>query len=236
MERLQKIIAQSGYTSRREAEKLIQTGHVTVNGNLITTLGTKVNYEDVILIDGQTLKKDNPKVYYLLNKPRGYICSLKDEKERKVVTDLIDSKERIYPVGRLDYDTTGILILTNDGDLTNHLTHPKNQIEKTYLAKIEGVLDKKAIDALKKGVVVDNRKVEILRFKVTRKDIQKNTCFVELTIIEGRNHIVKNIFKELGYCVIKLSRIGYDFLTLDNLKSGEYRMLSIKEVKKLYRK
>ena len=236
MERLQKVIANYGYTSRRNAEKLILEGKVSVNGNIITALGTKVNATDIIEVEGKMLNKDNQKVYYLLNKPRNVISSAEDEKGRTTVVDLIDTDKRIYPVGRLDYDTTGLIILTNDGTLTNYLTHPSNNVEKTYLAKIEGILDKDAINSLKKGVVVDGVKVKIKNFKVRKTDLKKETCFVELTIIEGRNHIVKNIFKNLGYSVEKLTRIRYDFLTLDNLKSGEYRMLSIKEVKKLYRK
>lgn len=234
MERLQKVIANSGYTSRRNAEKLILEGKVTVNGNLVTELGTKVDTMDTIEIEGKSLNKNVNKVYFLLNKPRGVISSSKDEAGRKTVVDLIETDERIYPVGRLDYDTTGLLLLTNDGDLANHLMHPSNNVLKTYLAKIEGILDKDAIDKLKKGVVVDNKKVKVVDFKIKKKDINKNNCFVYITIIEGRNHIVKNLFKELGYSVEKLTRTNYGFLDIKDLKSGEYRMLSIKEVKKLY--
>lgn len=234
VERLQKVIATSGYTSRRKAEELIKTGHVMVNNKLITEMGYKVNGDDIITIDGEQIAKDHKKVYYLLNKPRGVISSSKDEHGRKVVTDLIESSERIYPIGRLDYDTTGIILLTNDGDFANLLMHPKNNITKTYLAKIDGILDKEAIDKLKKGVIVDKRKVDIVSFKIKKKDLVKNTSMVEITILEGRNHIVKNIFKELGYNVDKLSRIEYGFLKLDSLQSGEYRELNIKEVKKFY--
>ena len=176
------------------------------------------------------------KVYYLLNKPRGVISSVNDEKGRKTVVELIDTDKRIYPIGRLDYDTTGLLILTNDGELANKLMHPSNKIPKTYLAKIAGILDKQAIDKLKKGVVVDGRKVKIIDFKIKKKDLQKETTYISLTIIEGRNHIVKNLFKELGYLVDKLTRTHYDFLDINDLASGEYRMLTIKEVKKLYSK
>lgn len=236
MERIQKVIAESGYTSRRNAEKLIMEGKVFVNGQKVTELGVKVEYNDVITIDGKEISKSSDKVYYLLNKPRNTICSLSDEKKRKTIIDLINTDKRIYPVGRLDYDTTGIILLTNDGELTNYLTHPKNNVIKTYLAKIEGILEKESINSLKKGLIIDNRKVNIVNFKVRKKDAIKNTSFVEISIIEGRNHIVKKIFEKLKHPVIKLSRIGYDFLTLGNLKSGEYRTLTIKEVKKLYRK
>lgn len=234
MERLQKVIANSGYTSRRKAEELIMAGKVRVNGEVIKELGVKVNVNDTIEVEGKTLNINQKKVYYLLNKPRGVISSVSDDKNRKTVVDFIKTTERIYPIGRLDYDTTGLIILTNDGELANKLMHPSNNVEKTYIAKIEGILDKDAIDKLKRGVVVDGRKVKIVRFKVKKKDIVKETSLVEITIVEGRNHIVKNIFKELGFSVEKLTRVSMDFLTIDGLKSGEYRELSLKEVKKLY--
>lgn len=236
MERLQKVIANSGYCSRRKAEELIIAGKVSVNGKIITNLGTKVDNSDIIEIDGKMLNKQTKKEYYLLNKPRGVISSAEDEKGRKTVVDLIDTVQRIYPVGRLDYDTTGLLILTNDGQLTNLLTHPSHQVSKGYLAKINGILDKESITKLKKGPEVEGRKVEVIDFKIKKKDLTKNTTYILLTIIEGRNHIVKKLFKSLGYEVDKLTRVSYDFLTLDNLKSGEYRPLTIKEVKRLYNK
>lgn len=234
MERLQKVIANSGYTSRRKAEDLILAGKVKVNGETIRELGLKVGGNDTITVEGKLLNADTKKVYYLLNKPRGVISSVSDDKNRKTVIDFINTKERIYPVGRLDYDTTGLIILTNDGELANKLMHPSNEVEKTYIAKLEGILDTDAIQKLKKGVIVDGRKVKVVKFKIKKKDIVKDTCLVELTIVEGRNHIVKNIFKELGYSVEKLTRVSLDFLNIDRLKSGEYRELSLKEVKKLY--
>ncbi len=234
MDRLQKVIAQSGYTSRRNAEKLIQEGRVSVNGVIVDKLGTKVDTGDSIQIDGKSITKNDNKVYILLNKPRGVISSASDDKNRKTVVDLIDTNERIYPIGRLDYDTTGLLLLTNDGELANKLMHPKNNVPKTYLAKIKGIIDKEAIDRLKSGVVVDGKKVNIVDFKVKKKDLDKEMTYISITIIEGRNHIVKNIFKELGFLVDKLTRTNYAFLDIKDLKSGEYRYLTIKEVKKLY--
>jgi 23S rRNA pseudouridine2605 synthase len=234
MERLQKVIASSGLTSRRKAEELILEGKVTVNGKKITELGVKVEANDEIIVDGTLIKKELNKEYYLLNKPRGIISSVSDDKNRKTVVDLIDTEARIYPIGRLDYDTTGLILLTNDGELTNILSHPSNNIEKTYIAKIEGILSKENIDALKKGVMIDGKKCRPVRFKIRKKDTVKNTSMVEITIIEGRNHIIKKLFHELKHDVIKLKRETYAFLDLGNLKSGEYRLLSIKEVKKLY--
>ena len=233
MERLQKVIASYGYASRRKAEDLIRHGKVLVNGKVITELGTKVETNDIISIDGVIINKDVKHEYYLLNKPRQVISSVTDKEGRITVTDLINTDARIYPVGRLDYDTTGLIILTNDGDFANMLMHPSYEVEKTYVAKLNKILDKDDINKLKKGIVIDNRKVEIKRFKVRKKDNEKNTSIIELTIVEGRNHIVKRIFESMHIDVMKLSRVGYAFLTLDGLKSGEYRQLSIKEIKKL---
>lgn len=232
MERLQKVIANNGITSRRNAEKLILEGKVKVNGNIVKELGTKVSGNDVIEVNNEVLKINDKKVYYLLNKPRGIISSVKDEKNRETVINLIETEERIYPIGRLDYDTTGLILLTNDGNLTNILTHPKNNVPKTYIAKIEGNLTPEEFYRLKKGIIIENRKV-IPEFIKVRKKLD-NFDMVEITIIEGRNHIVKKIFESLNHCVVKLKREKYGFLTLGNLKSGEYRELSIKEVKKLY--
>ena len=234
MERLQKVIASYGYASRRKAEDLIRHGKVLVNGKVITELGTKVEANDIISIDGVIINKDVKHEYYLLNKPRQVISSVTDKEGRITVTDLVNTDARIYPVGRLDYDTTGLIILTNDGDFANMLMHPSYEVEKTYVAKLNKILDKDDINKLKKGIVIDNRKVEIKRFKVRKKDVEKNTSIIELTIVEGRNHIVKRIFESMHIDVMKLSRVGYAFLTLDGLKSGEYRQLSIKEIKKLY--
>jgi len=233
MERLQKVIASSGYTSRRKAEELIINGKVFVNGEKITNLGVKVSGNDDIVVDGIHLEKDD-KVYFLLNKPRGVISSVSDNHERKTVVDLINTNKRIYPVGRLDYDTTGIIILTNDGELTNILTHPSNHVPKTYVAKLSHALKPSDLMTLKKGVLVDGRVCKPIRVKVRKTDLEKDYSLVEVTIIEGRNHIIKNLFKELGYLVDKLTRIEYAFLNLDGLNSGDYRKLTIKEVKRLY--
>ena len=234
MERLQKVIASYGYTSRRKAEELIRNGKVMVNGKIITELGTKVEANDVISIDSVIINKDVKQEYYLLNKPRQVISSVEDKQGRITVRDLINTDARIYPIGRLDYDTTGLIILTNDGDLANLLMHPSFEVEKTYVAKVNKVLDKDDIKKIKSNIVVEGRKVVMKRFKIKKKDFEKNTSVVELTIVEGRNHIVKKIFASMNIDVIKLSRVGYAFLTIDNLKSGEYRNLTIKEIKKLY--
>lgn len=234
MERLQKVIASSGVTSRRKAEELITQGKVRVNGKVVSELGVKVSGNDVVEVDGVMINRDNVKKYYLLNKPRGVISAVSDDKGRPTVVDYINTNERIYPVGRLDYDTTGLIILTNDGELTELLTHPKNQIPKTYIAKIEGLLNKDDIDRLRAGVMIEGRKAYIKDFKIRDKNFDAKTSIVEVTITEGRNHIVKKIFESLKHPVIRLSRIKIAFLEIGNLKSGQYRELTIKEVKKLY--
>jgi len=234
MERLQKIIAASGRCSRRKAEELIEAGLVEVNGIMIRELGTKANYTDHIVVDGITINKKEEKEYYVLNKPRGIITSTSDDKNRKTVIDLIPTKARIYPVGRLDYDTTGVLFLTNDGELTNKLLHPSNMIEKVYVAKIAGILSKIDIEKLCKGVIINGKKTSKARAKIKKLDKKTNTCIVELTIHEGKNHQVKNMFEAIGYKVLKLKRERFGLLTPSGLKSGEYRPLSIKEIKLLY--
>ena len=234
MERLQKVIANSGYTSRRKAEELISLGKVYVNGEKVTEMGYKVSSEDVIEIDGKAITDKEDKVYYLLNKPRGVISSVSDDKDRKTVVDLIDTNKRIYPIGRLDYDTTGIIILTNDGDLANTLMHPKFNVEKKYIAKLNKYFETSDLKKLEKGIVIDGIKCIPIRVKIKTNDRVSDYSIVEISIVEGRNHIIKNIFKELGYLVDKLSRVEYAFLNLKGLKSGEYRELSKKEVKMLY--
>ena len=234
MERLQKVISDNGYTSRRKAEELIKQGKVLVNGE-VATIGQKVDNNDEIIIDGVVLNKDiDSKVYYLLNKPRGVVTTASDEKGRKTVVDIIETDKRIYPVGRLDYDTTGCLLLTNDGELTNKLTHPSNNIDKVYVAKIKGIITGIDINKLKNGVKIDNYKTSKCRVKLKSYDKKTQTSMVELTIHEGHNHQVKKMFEAVGYDVVKLTRTRFAFLDVKNLKSGEYRMLLPHEVKKLY--
>ena len=174
------------------------------------------------------------KEYYLLNKPREVISSVKDDKDRTTVVDLIDTNKRIYPIGRLDYDTTGILLLTNDGELSNILTHPSNDVEKEYVAKIKGFLTKEDSEKLSKGIMLNEIKTKPAYFKMKKYDKKSDTSYVKVIITEGRNHQVKDMFKEMGYEVLKLTRERYAFLDLGNLKSGEYRKLTTKEVKMLY--
>lgn len=233
MERLQKVIASSGYCSRRKAEELIGKGLVTVNGETVREMGVRVSPKDEILVEGNAISKE-AKEYYLLYKPRGVVTTVSDDKHRKTVVDLIPTNARIYPVGRLDYDTTGVLILTNDGNLANGLMHPKNRIDKCYVAKVKGVPDAKGLKLLQKGIVVDRMKVRASRVKMKKVDKKNDTCMIYLTIHDGRNHQVKKMLESIGSEVLKLKRESVSFLTLDGLNSGEYRRLNPKEIHKLY--
>ena len=233
MERLQKYLSTCGVASRRKSEELILKGKVKVNGVVVHDLGFKVDNKDEVFVDDvQVFKKE--KEYYLLYKPEKVICSVSDEKGRTTVIDLIDTKEKIFPVGRLDYDTSGLLILTNDGELTNKLTHPSHNIEKTYYAKIDGIITKDELLKLEHGIILDGVKTKKAHAKVKKIDKRNNKSYVELTISEGRNHQVKNMFAGVGHKVLKLKRTNYACLNLSNLSVGEYRNLTIKEVKQLY--
>lgn len=233
MQRLQKVIAESGYASRRKAEELIKMGKVYVNGVKVTEMGFKVSGNDLIDINGKPLKKED-KEYYLLNKPRGVVTTTSDDKNRKTVTDLIETSKRIYPIGRLDYDTTGVLLLTNDGELTNILNHPSSEVSKVYVAKIDGIVEPYKVKKLEQGVMVDGVKTSRARIRIKKLDKKNDASYIEITIHEGKNHQVKKMFEAIGYKVVKLKRERYAFLDVNSLKSGEYRKLTTKEVKSLY--
>ncbi|WP_251546748.1 pseudouridine synthase [Limosilactobacillus caecicola] len=236
MERLQKVMAEAGVASRRASEKLIAAGRVTVNGKTVTQQGVKVTKNDQVAVDGVPIKHE-PLKYFLLNKPRGVISSAHDDKGRRTVVDILKEdgvEERIYPVGRLDYDTTGILLLTNDGDLANKLMHPKFEVEKTYIAKVRGVLTNREMKQLRQGVMVDGRKTKPAKTKLLEAADDWQSSRVRLTIHEGRYHQVKRMLKAVGHPVMKLHRETYDTLNLVGLPSGgQWRELRPQEVKKL---
>ena len=234
MERVQKVIAECGYCSRRSAEKLILQGKVKVNGKVVLELGTKVSKGDSIEVEGVVIDNNKNYEYYLLYKPRGVVSTTSDDKGRKCVVDLIDTTTRIYPVGRLDYDTTGVLILTNDGKLANKLMKPNSEIDKTYIAKVEGILTGYDIKRLRKGIIIDGKKTSNAIVKLKNISKEKQTSLVEIIIHEGKNHQVKKMIEAVGKKVIKLKRERYAFLDLNGLKAGEYRRLSNKEVAILY--
>ena len=234
MERLQKVIASLGYSSRRKAEELIKAGKVKVNGEIIKELGTKVKTSDTIEIENTILDNNINYEYYLLNKPRGVISSSSDEHGRKTIVDLILTETRIYPIGRLDYDTTGAIILTNDGLLANKLMHPSSNIEKKYIAKVKGLVTGYELKQLKTGVFIDGKKTAPAKVKLKKYDKKTDKSLVELTIHEGRNHQVKKMFESINHDVIKLKREKYANLDLTDLKPGEYRKLTNKEIAILY--
>ena len=234
MERLQKVIAQAGVASRRKAEELIAEGKVKVNGKVVTELGTKVSDKDQIEVENNIIEKEI-KEYYLLNKPRGVVTTTQDDKNRKTVVDLIPTNARIYPVGRLDYDTTGALLLTNDGDFANILMHPKHEVTKVYIAKIKGLIKGEQINKLKDGVEIEpGVVVKGERVKLKKTDSKSNTSMVQITITEGKNHQVKKMFEAVGFEVVKLKREKIAFFDLKDLQSGEYRKLTPKEVSKVF--
>lgn len=235
MERLQKVMAEAGVASRRASEKLIATGHVQVNGQIVRTLGTKVSSRDKVEVDGVPLHREKH-VYFLLNKPREVISSAHDEKGRRTVVDILREKgvdERIYPVGRLDYDTTGVLLLTNDGTLANKLMHPKFEVAKTYIAKVKGLVSNNDLKQLRLGVKLDGRKTKPAKSRLKQSDRVKKTSIVQLTIHEGHYHQVKRMLEAVGHPVIKLHRENYGFLNLQGVQPGEFRKLRPEEVKKL---
>lgn len=232
-ERLQKVIAQAGVASRRKAEKMIVAGQVKVNGKKITELGTKVESSDKVEVNGVPIESESLHTY-LFYKPRGVISSANDDKGRKTVVDYFEEVPyRLYPIGRLDYDTSGLLLMTNDGELANKLMHPKNEVPKVYVAKIKGTLTPEEIRSLIHGVRIDGKKTAPAKLKILRTDVKKNFQIVQLTIHEGHYHQVKRMFQAVGHLVDKLAREKYAFLNLKSLTSGEYRELSNEEVYKL---
>lgn len=233
MERLQKVIAQAGFASRRKAEQLIIEGKVTVNGKVVTELGTKVSPSDKVEVSGVPVEGQE-KVYFLFYKPRGVISAVSDDKNRKVVTDYFPFiEQRIFPVGRLDYDTSGLLLLTNDGEFANLLTHPRYEIDKTYVARLNGIPQRYMLKQLASGIKLEDGKTAPAKVKELSADKKKQRANIEITIHEGRNRQVRRMFEAIGFEVQKLKREKYAFLTLKGLNAGEFRELTAHEVKLL---
>lgn len=233
MERLQKVIASAGVASRRKAEQLIQEGKVSVNGKIVIEMGIKVSPEDEIKVNGKPLQKEE-KVYYLLNKPKGYICAVSDDKDRKTVIDCFpDVKERIFPVGRLDYDTTGLLILTNDGEFANKMMHPRYHLPKTYEVAVDGVLTDQMLTMLQNGIELEDGKTLPAEVYLLKRLEGKKKTVIQITIYEGRNRQVRRMMEYFHCEVTRLARIQYGFLDLGHLRQGQYRKLRSFEVRKL---
>lgn len=233
MERLQKVIAQAGVASRRKAEVLISEGKVAVNGVIVTELGTKVKRGDQISVEGKAIVREN-KVYFIMNKPKKCVCTNGENEDRLRAIDLIDCDERIFTVGRLDYDTSGVLLLTNDGEFANLVTHPRHHIPKIYNLTINGVLSGEDIRKIKSGIVLDDgMKTLPAKIKHITYEKEKRQTTFDLTIVEGRNRQVKRMMEALGYQVRRLHRKQLAFLSVSDLSQGDYRILKPFEIKKL---
>lgn len=233
MERLQKILAKAGIASRRRCEELILAGRVMVDGRVINELGFKVDPEkSIITFDGQPLAREKI-IYILLNKPAGYVTTLSDPQGRPIVTDLLpEIRQRVFPVGRLDFDTEGALILTNDGRLSQFIQHPRHEINKTYVAVVKGVPSPAKISQLEKGIVIDNQKTWPARVRVIEQ--QKTESALELIIHEGKKRQVRKMLAAVGHPVKTLRRTAYGNLQLGKLAPGKYRFLSEKDLKKIF--
>jgi len=226
LERLQKIISQAGITSRRAAEELILAGRVTVNGAVVTELGSKADPDvDRVEVDGKTVKPADQMIYILINKPAGFMTTLDDPEGRQLITDLLpEIRERVYPVGRLDYNTEGLLLLTNDGDWANRLMHPRHEIEKEYHVRVRGKVQQSQLDLMKGGVELDGRATSPARVRLI-KDGEQND-WISVTIHEGRNRQVRRMCEAVGLSVVRLRRVRYGSLEMRGLKPGQYRLLT----------
>ena len=235
MERLQKFLAQNGIASRRKCEEYILQGKVKVNGNVVTQLGTQIDPEkDEVKFLNELVKNTNTKhIYILLNKPIGYVTTVQDQFNRETVMDLIDIKERLVPVGRLDMYTSGALILTNDGDFVYKVTHPKHEITKTYNVTLKGKITKDEIENLRAGVVIDDYKTKPAKVRILKIDEQKDISRVEIIIHEGKNRQVRKMCEAIGKKVLALHRSKIGDIGVQNLKIGKWRYLTESEVKKL---
>ena len=231
--RINKYIANSGIASRRKAEELVLQGRVKVNGNIINELGYKIDEKkDVVEVDGRVISiNDEKKVYIMLNKPEGYITTSKDQFDRKSVMDLIpEIKERVYPVGRLDYETSGLLLMTNDGDLTYKITHPSHEFKKTYLASVKGILNEKESHDIQNGLEIEDYVTSKAKLKILKENHEKNYSVCMLTIHEGKNRQVRKMFEAINHPVMNLRRISIGKIRLGDLDVGKYRMLTKEEV------
>lgn len=230
--RLQKYMADAGIASRRKCEQYILEGKVEVNNNTVTELGTKINpNKDIVKFNGKEVKITQQNIYILLNKPIGYVTTVKDQFSRQTVLDLVKGvNQRVVPVGRLDMYTSGALILTNDGDFVYKVTHPKHEIEKTYVATIRGIIDSNAIEKLKKGVEIEDYTTKPAKVKILKTDVEKNISRVEIVIHEGKNREVRKMCEAVGYKVIALHRSKIGNLDVKDLKIGQWRYLSKDEI------
>ena len=233
--RINKYIALCGVASRRKAEELILAGKIKVNDNIVTELSYQVDEEnDVVKVDDKIIKEENKLVYILLNKPEGYITTVKYQFDRDSVLDLVtDIKERVYPIGRLDYETSGLLLLTNDGDLTYKLTHPKHEVDKTYVARVKGKLTKEEIERFKTGLKIEDYTTAPAKLKVIKYDEQRDSSLLEIKIHEGKNRQVRKMCKAINHPVLRLRRSAMGKIKIGDCEIGKYRYLTEDEIKYL---
>jgi 23S rRNA pseudouridine2605 synthase len=230
--RLQKFLAHAGVASRRAAEDIIKAGRVSVNNTIVQDMGITVSEADVVIVDGKIVKSEEEKAYIMLNKPVGYVSSVKDQFGRPAVTDLVmETGKRLYPVGRLDYDTSGLILLTNDGDFTYRLTHPKHEIDKVYEALIEGFPEKQEIKKFESGIEIEDYITSPSRLIIKEK--QGFNTLIHITIHEGKNRQVRKMCEAIGHKVLTLKRIQIGPIALDNLPLGKWRYLTDAELKRL---
>jgi len=229
--RLNRFLSESGVASRRKSEEYIKDGRVSVNGKYVFDLATVIDEEkDTVKVDGERVRPEK-KVYFLLNKPKGFITTTEDEMGRRTVVDLIKTKAKIFPVGRLDYDTTGVLLLTNDGDFANFLMHPSNKIPREYKVALDNPIEDEHRLKLTKGITLEGRKGKFEKIFYAHKDHKDKLV---ATTVEGRNHFVKRMFGALGYNVKKLERLSYAGFNTKGMPVGSYRIITESEVKKIY--
>lgn len=233
--RINKYIALCGVASRRKAEQIILSGRVKVNEEVISELSYKIDEQnDIVKVDDKIIKQEQNLIYILLNKPEGYITTVKDQFNRDSVLDLVsDIKQRVYPIGRLDYETSGLLLLTNDGDLTYRLTHPKHEIDKTYIAKVKGSLTNAQIQNFKRGLKIENYTTAPAKLKVLKYDKSKDISILEIKIHEGKNRQVRKMCKAINHPVLKLKRSAMGEIKIGDCPIGKYRHLTENEVKYL---
>lgn len=231
--RLQKYMAQCGVASRRKCEEMIKSGQVTINGEVVRDMGVKIDpSHDRVFVNGKRISLEENYVYIMLNKPRGYITTVKDQYNRPTVMDLVkDISERIYPIGRLDYESEGLLLLTNDGNIAFHLTHPRHQIDKEYVVRVEGCPSSEDIDKLRNGIDIGGFITSPAQVDLIRKN--KQTSLIRITIKEGKNRQVRRMFDAIGHPVIYLKRIRIGNIKLGNLELGKWRYLTNKELEAL---